>query len=79
MYLSGINIRQKGNKWVGIESLLKLMYSFVLVNFFKLIGVSGCDYIFCVILNWVWVNKLNNFILINLDVILYCIEDLFRK
>lgn len=53
---------------------------FVLFIFLNVVGVFSCYYIFCIILEWVWVNDSKSFILINkVGEILYYLEDLCYK
>lgn len=46
---------------------------------FMVIDVDYCDYIFCLILDQIWISDKNNFLFINkIGVILYCFVDLCR-
>lgn len=56
----------------GIECLLKFEIFFLLNEFFIVKGVWGCYYIFCVLLNLVWVSDWYNFIFINIKGDILC-------
>lgn len=46
---------------------------------FVVIDVNCCDYIFCLILDWIWISDKNNFLFKNkIGVILYYLVDLCR-
>lgn len=63
-----VKIIKKEKCYIESEYFFKMLFKLVLKKFFKVEGVKYCYYMFCVVLDWIWVSDdENNFVLINIE------------